>query len=128
MYTLSVSRTFEAFHYLIGGDWGDENRRHSHLYKVDAILSGNRLDRHGYLLDIVDLETRLDALVAFFSGQTLNDLAPFAGLNPSIEHFARIFLHMLIEPPDGIDTGMISRVQVRIWENDIAWAAFEQSL
>ena len=128
MYTLSVSRSFEAFHYLVGGDWGDENIRHAHLYKVDAALSGDRLDRHGYLLDIVDLETRLDALVAGFKGQTLNDLSPFAGLNPSIEHFARIFLEMLVAPPDGIRTPTVSHIRVRIWENDIAWASFEKSL
>ena len=78
------------------GDWGSENQRHSHHYQVEVELAGRRLDEHGYLVDIVDIETHLDALVAYiYRDQILNDLPEFAGLNPSIEHFARIFCRQL---------------------------------
>ena len=121
MYTVAVKRDFVAQHYLVGGDWGPENQRHSHHYQVEVQLSGPGLDEHGYLVDIVDIETHLDALVAHYQDRTLNDLPEFAGLNPSIEHFARIFLKQLKER---IKAATLQAVQVKIWETGIAWAAY----
>jgi 6-pyruvoyltetrahydropterin/6-carboxytetrahydropterin synthase len=53
----------------------------------------------------------------------LNDLPDFAGVNPSIEHFARIICTALSER---IKAPNLSAFQVKIWENEIAWAAFRQ--
>jgi 6-pyruvoyltetrahydropterin/6-carboxytetrahydropterin synthase len=123
MYTIAVQRDFIARHYLIGGDWGPENHLHSHHYQVEVRLQGAALDRHGYLVDIVDIEQSLDALVATFRDQTLNELPDFAGLNPSIEHFARIFCQAFSAR---IQAGNIAVVAVKIWENAIAWAEYRQ--
>jgi 6-pyruvoyltetrahydropterin/6-carboxytetrahydropterin synthase len=122
MYTLAIKRDFVAQHYLVGGDWGSENQRHSHHYQVEVQLSGKTLDRHGYLVDIVALEAHLEELVAYFRDQMLNDLPEFAGLNPSIEHFARILCQEL----SSRTRGPFNAVTVKIWENDIAWAAYRQ--
>lgn len=124
MYTVAVKRDFVAQHYLIGGDWGAENQLHSHHYIVEVQLEGATLDRHGYLLDIVDIERYLDALAARYRDKTLNDLTEFAGLNPSIEHFSRIFCETFSA---GVRADNISVVTVKIWENDIAWAAYRLS-
>ncbi len=121
MYTVAVKRDFVGQHYLIGGDWGAENERHSHHYAVEVQLEGETLDRHGYLVDIVDIERHLEMLVARYRDRTLNDLPEFAGLNPSIEHFSRIFCSQMAER---IDAPNISAVTVVLWENDIAWASF----
>jgi 6-pyruvoyltetrahydropterin/6-carboxytetrahydropterin synthase len=123
MYTIAVQRDFIAQHYLIGGEWGPENHLHSHHYQVEVQLQGAALDRHGYLVDIVDIEQSLDALVATFRDQTLNELPDFAGLNPSIEHFARIFCQAFSAR---IQAGNIAVVAVKIWENAIAWAEYRQ--
>lgn len=121
MYTVAVKRDFVAQHYLIGGDWGAENQLHSHHYQVELQLHGATLDRHGYLVDIVDIERHLDELVSSYRDQTLNDRPEFAGLNPSIEHFARTLCQAL---SDRINAPNISALTVRIWENDIAWASY----
>jgi len=123
MYTVAVSRDFVAQHFLIGGDWGAENEPHSHHYRVEAQLEGARLDAHGYLVDIVDIETQLEALVAHYRDQTLNDLPEFQGLNPSIEHFSRIFCRSL---SDRIQAPNLSAITLKMWENEIAWAAYRQ--
>ena len=123
MYTVAVQRDFIAQHYLIGGDWGLENKLHAHHYRIEVSLEGVVLDHHGYLVDIVDIECNLEALVARFRDQTLNDLPEFAGLNPSIEHFARIFCQAFVAK---IQAGNITAVSVKIWENEIAWAAFRE--
>lgn len=125
MYTVAVKRDFVAQHFLIGGDWGRENLPHSHHYQVEVQLRGSRLDQHGYLVDIVDIELNLDALAARYRDQMLNDLPEFEGLNPSIEHFARIFCEGLCEK---IQAATLGAVRVQIWENEIAWASFEMSV
>jgi len=121
-YTLAVKRDFVARHFLVGGDWGAENELHSHNYQVEVQLEGKILDEHGYLVDIVAVEAHLEELVAYYRDRTLNDLPEFAGLNPSIEHFARLLAQEVLsrvkEP--------LSAVRVKIWENDIAWAAYRE--
>jgi 6-pyruvoyltetrahydropterin/6-carboxytetrahydropterin synthase len=121
-YTLAVKRDFVARHYLVGGDWGAENELHSHHYQVEVQLEGKNLDEHGYLVDIVAVEAHLEELTAYYRDQTLNDLPEFAGLNPSIEHFARILGQELLSRV----TEPINAITAKIWENDIAWAAYRE--
>lgn len=125
MYTTAVKRNFVAQHFLIGGDWGVENSKHSHHYAVEVQLSGEALDQHGYMVDIVEITRALDEQCAYFRDRTLNDLPEFAGLNPSIEHLARIFCHAFVKR---IHAANLARVRVQIWENEIAWSAYESKL
>ena len=121
MYSLGVRREFIARHFLIGGDWGPENFPNSHHYILELVLEGNELDQHGYLVDIVDVEKHLDDVVGYYKEQMLNDKPEFAGLNPSIEHFARILAVTLNER---IKATNITGVKVVLWEHANAWAAY----
>jgi 6-pyruvoyltetrahydropterin/6-carboxytetrahydropterin synthase len=121
MYQVAVRRDFIAQHYLIGGDWGAENQKHSHHYVLELELAGRTLDAHGYLVDIVEIEHNLMQQVCYYRDHTLNDLPEFAGLNPSIEHFARILCEALSA---GIQAQNIARCSVRLWETESAWAAY----
>lgn len=121
MYTLGVRRDFIARHFLIGGDWGAENYPNSHHYVLELQLQGQELDQHGYLCDIVDVEKHLDDVVGYYKEQMLNDKPEFAGLNPSIEHFARILATSLSKR---IKADNISAIKVVLWENESAWAAY----
>jgi 6-pyruvoyltetrahydropterin/6-carboxytetrahydropterin synthase len=121
MYTLAVRRDFIARHFLIGGDWGPENDPNSHHYVLELRLKGAELDQHGYLCDIVDVEKHLDEVVAYYSEQMLNEKPEFEGLNPSIEHFARILAKALNER---IEAPNVTKLKVVLWENEIAWAAY----
>jgi len=121
MYTLGVRRDFIARHFLIGGDWGAENYPNSHHYVLELQLEGRELDQHGYLVDIVDVEKHLDEVVNHYREQMLNDKPEFAGLNPSLEHFARILATSL---SGRIKADNISALKVVLWENESAWAAY----
>jgi 6-pyruvoyltetrahydropterin/6-carboxytetrahydropterin synthase len=125
MYQLSLQRDFEARHYLIGGDWGMENVEHAHPYRIEWILEGGVLDEHGYLVDLVEVEGHLEATLRAFRGQTLNEQPEFAGLNPSLEHFARILATRLATV---LDRTRLTAHTVRLWESPSAWAAFQQRL
>lgn len=116
MYSLVVGRAFVAQHFLIGGDWGPENEWHSHHYKLEVTLEGQELDQHGFLVDIVDVEANLEKIVAEYKDKTLNELPAFAGLNPSIEHFARITCHQL---RDSIKADNLTALSVTVYEDDI---------
>lgn len=123
MYTVAVRRDFIARHKLVGADRGPENRPHAHHYVVEARLYGNRLDRNGYLLDICTIEGRMDELVAHFRDATLGELPEFEGLNPSLEHFARIFHRSLRQ---SINRESLTAMAVKLWENDLAWAEYRE--
>ena len=120
MYELSIQRDFIAQHFLIGGDWGPENQLHSHHYKLEVRISGPELNEHGYLLDIVDFSEHLEVIVGQYQDSTLNDLPEFEGLNPSIEHFARIVYQALA----GYIGKPSQHILVRLWEDDIGWASY----
>lgn len=124
MYSLGIRKDFIARHFLIGGDWGAENFPNSHHYILELQLEGAELDQHGYLVDIVEVEKHLDEVVSYYKEQMLNDKPEFAGLNPSIEHFARILATSLSERIQAVN---ISVVKVVLWENESAWAAFQVS-
>ena len=124
MHSLMVKKDFIASHYLIGGDWGNENLPHSHHYVLELVLGGQTLDGHNYLVDIVEVEKELGALVLRYKDKMINDLPEFKGQNPSIELFSRILCTTLAER---IADKRISSIAVTLWEHDSAWARFDIS-
>ncbi|MGR9107414.1 MAG: 6-pyruvoyl trahydropterin synthase family protein [Gammaproteobacteria bacterium] len=123
MYELAITRDFIAQHFLVGGDWGKENQRHSHHYRVEVRIEAAELDQHGYLLDIVDLETALAKILASFGDKTLNELEEFRNLNPSLERFARVIFNALLDELDF----EAEQLSVKLWENDTDWASYRAS-
>ena len=125
MFTLGIERRFIARHRMVGGDWGPENELHSHAYRLEVAVEGETLDRHGFLVDLVDLDRRLDGLIDQYRERILNELPAFAGLNPSLENFARILCTSLVAETKAAGFGAVT---VRLWESDSAWAAFREAL
>lgn len=125
MYRLGVRRRFVARHYLTGGDWGKENIKHSHNYQLELVLEKKELDRHGFLVDIVDVERHLDEVTASLQNQTLNALAMFADTNPSIERLATV-LHDIFTKR--LEQFYLEAITVTIWEDDIAWTSYREFL
>lgn len=121
MYRVAVIRDFIAQHYLIGGNWGAENKLHSHPYRLELELAGDVLDRHNYLVDIVEIESRLDEIIAIYKDKTLNDFPVFGKLNPSLEYFSQVLCQELNQ---GIKAPMIRCITVKLWENQNAWASY----
>ena len=121
-YAVAVRREFTARHFLIGGDWGAETQPHEHHYTVEIRLEGRQLDRHGYLIDIDAVTAALEEQVDCYRDKTLNSLPKFAGLNPSLEHLARIMGVALAESLDVHLQGLT----VRIWESEFAWAEYRK--
>lgn len=119
MYQLAISRTFIAQHYLVGGDWGKENDKHSHQYRVQVLIESDQLDQHGYLVDIVKLDEALSGVIEKFSDRSLNELDEFRNINPSLEHFSRIFWQALNN-----ELSLKATMVIKLWENENDWAAY----
>ncbi len=125
MYSLGVRREFSARHYLVGGDWGAENIEHPHRYRVELVLEARELDQHGFLVDIVLVERHLDEVIAGFQDKTLNALHTFCGVNPSIERLAFV-MHQALRGRLGEQR--LTALSVTIWEDDIAWTSYRETL
>ncbi|HOD36918.1 MAG TPA: 6-carboxytetrahydropterin synthase [Syntrophales bacterium] len=125
MYTLGIAKDFTARHYLVGGDWGVENKEHAHHYRIEVSLEGRDLDRHGYLVDLTDLEVNLEELIGGFRDRVLNHLPRLKGLNPSIERLARILCNELCSR---LQHGKALSLHVRVWENENAWASYRRDM
>jgi 6-pyruvoyltetrahydropterin/6-carboxytetrahydropterin synthase len=123
MYKLAVKKDFISQHFLVGGDWGPENQKHSHHYRLEIQLEGNALDNHGFLVDIVKIRNYLEQLISNYQDRTLNQLTEFKELNPSIENLARIFYQSLY--PSIRESG-ISALTVQVWEDEIAWVSYQE--
>lgn len=121
MYQLMVRRDFVAQHYLTVPDCGPENEWHSHHFDVEVLMEGDTLTENGYLVDIVEVEKVLDTLVDRYRDATLNDLPEFEDLNPSIEHFARLFCTSFCKQ---LDPERLRSTTVKIWEDENAWASY----
>lgn len=129
MYHIGLIRPFRAQHFLIGGDWGAENALHSHDYRVEWTLGGPELDRHGYLLDLLAVEAYLDEAVERVRDRTLNDLAEFRGINPSVERLARLLSDWLLAARPRWDPDLRQgQSLVKVWEHDTAWASWSEAL
>lgn len=121
-YTVGIVRDFVALHQLIGGDWGRENQRHSHHYRLEAVFEGHQLDRHGYLVDISVIEPRIDALVERYRDQMLNELPELEGKNPGLERFAAVIADGLVAGLGPLSATPVTAVTVKLWEHERAFA------
>ena len=125
MYSVSVSRTIVAQHFLTVPEPGAEGDCHSHQYTIDATVRGPELNEYGYLVDIDDLAGAMDILAEYYRDRILNDLPAFEGANPSAERFARAFGDRLLEH---LETDGLTELRIEIAEDDVARVAHERTL
>ncbi len=125
MYTVSVSRSFVAQHFLTVPDPGPEGELHSHRFTVSVRFKGPELGEYGYLVDIDAVIEALETTVGEFRDRTLNELPAFDGKNPSAEHLSRIVGDRLLEE---LTPEPATRLEVRVREDDVAWVSHERSL
>jgi 6-pyruvoyltetrahydropterin/6-carboxytetrahydropterin synthase len=122
MYEVTVVREFVAWHWLTVPDPGPEGERHAHTFTAEVTLRGPELNEYGYLADIDDVRAGLDAAVARYEDETMNDLPEFEGLNPSAERLARFLVERFDDATD-LDDGLDCRL--RLWEDDTAAVGYD---
>lgn len=116
MYTVTVSETFVAQHFLTVPDPGPEGDLHSHTFTAEVEFAGPDLGDYGYLLDIDDAVAAVEATAERYRDATLNDLPEIAG-NPSAERLAAAFGDRVAER---VDAPAVERLTVAVREDDVA--------
>ena len=91
---------------------------------MQAIFEGDRLDQHGYLLDIAEVEPRLDGIVARYRDRMLNEMPEMAartrrssGSRASADRVAQ-----------DLPAGNVSALTIKLWESDTAFATCRRAL
>lgn len=125
MYTVSVTRSFIAQHWLTVPDPGPEGTLHSHHFTAEVTFEGPELNEYGYLVDIDAVNKAVEATVAEFRDETLNELLAFEGRNPSAEHFARIFGDSLLTR---LQPETATRLKIKLQEDDVASVAHGRTI
>ncbi len=124
MYEISIIKNLIAQHYLENEE-GFESKRHSHNYKIEVILSGDKLNTNGYLVNFIKVEEIIDDAIEYFRDKTLNEIAEFTDINPSLENFSKIFCKRFITK---LSSTNINSVVIKIWESDNAWALYQEEI
>ena len=89
MFRLQIEDSFAAAHQLRGYRGKCENL-HGHNWRVRILVSVERLDGIGMLVDFGELKTILRRGLASLDHAFLNETPPFEKVNPTSENLARI--------------------------------------
>ena len=109
MFEVIVEDMFDAAHCLRGYQ-GNCERLHGHTYRARVYLRSKALDNAGMSIDFRKAKGELETVLSRLDHQYLNDLPPFAEVNPSAENLAK-FVY------DGMSKSFPGCVhQVTVWE------------
>ena len=127
MFSTGVSRPLRARHFLIG-DFGDESVPHSHPYRVELICSSATLDANGFSTDIAVMEEVLEEVLGEIDDVMLNELPFFADRQSSLEHLTLYLVAELRARLSERGAEPAEPLEIRIWENEFAWAGYREDL
>jgi 6-pyruvoyltetrahydropterin/6-carboxytetrahydropterin synthase len=117
-FEISTTRDFSAAHALRLYD-GSMEPVHGHNWRVSVVVSAQKLDAIGVVMDFHELERLVDVIVTPWHNRHLNEMAPFgAELNPSAENVA-LHVGRSLRLPAGV------RLEcVKVWETSMNSAIY----
>ncbi|MFW6291636.1 MAG: 6-pyruvoyl trahydropterin synthase family protein [Spirochaetota bacterium] len=127
MFTTGVSRPLRARHFLVG-DFGDESVPHAHPYRIELVCRSASLDSNGFSTDIAVMESVLEGVLAEIDDVLLNDLPYFARRQPSLENLALYLVEELRARLTARSASPTEPLEIRIWENEDAWAGYRETV
>ncbi|MCK9595196.1 MAG: 6-carboxytetrahydropterin synthase QueD [Candidatus Omnitrophica bacterium] len=118
MYKVKVEGVFSSAHNLRGYKGKCEDL-HGHNWRVEAVVSGDKLDKIGMLMDFKLLKERLNFLLETLDHKYLNKQKPFNKTNPTSENIARYIY-------DRLKLKVRDLRAVTVWENNTSCATYEE--
>ena len=113
-FEITTTRRFSAAHQLRLYD-GSLEPVHGHNWRVKVTVAAAALDSIGVVMDFHELERLLDAIMDPMHNRHLNELPPFARVNPSAENVA---LHVGSSMSNRELAPGVRLVSVEVWETD----------
>ncbi|MDR1535477.1 MAG: 6-carboxytetrahydropterin synthase QueD [Planctomycetota bacterium] len=121
MFQLRVEDYFASAHQLRDYRGKCENL-HGHNWRVGIVVSGERLDSLGMLVDFAVLKKILKRNLDRLDHSFLNRIPPFDSINPTSENLAEhIFALLSGELPAGAEM-----TSVTVWESDRCAAVYRR--
>jgi 6-pyruvoyl-tetrahydropterin synthase len=120
MYEVGLSKSFTAWHVMPGVP-GPEGTRHQHEYRLDVVVSREKLDEREMVVDIDVLQEVLDQVVGGIAGQDLERILPPEGTTVTVEYLARWAFDQI--SPE-IAAGGADDLAVRAWESPDAFGGY----
>lgn len=122
MYELKVITDFAAAHQLrnFGGEC---EKLHGHNWRIEVVLSGDRLNEAGLLVDFKDVKTAANKILEDLDHAYLNELPQFKDENPSSENIAAYLFQRLSSE---LNSGHLKVTKVTAWESDSACASYAE--
>ena len=120
MFELKVISDFAAAHQLRNFR-GNCEKLHGHNWKVEVILSGDKLNEAGLLIDFREVKEATDRILKELDHSFLNDLPQFKNENPSSENIAAYLFEKL---SGELNDNHLKITRVTAWESDSACASF----
>jgi len=118
MYSIKVESSFSAAHNLRGYR-GKCEELHGHNWKVEVVVSRDKLDKAGMLLDFKNLKIKLNKVLANLDHKYFNNIPYFKKVNPTSENIAKYIY-------DRLKAQVSSVKSVVVWENDTSSATYEE--
>lgn len=122
MYTLTVETKFASAHQLREYKGKCENL-HGHSWKVQVVVTAQSLNQLGLAMDFTDLKRLTNEIVNSLDHVCLNDLPPFADINPSSENISRWIFESL---KNKVAVYSVTLKAVTVWESETASATYTE--
>lgn len=113
--------TFRAAHKirLPDGSW---EPLHEHDWLLRIFVKTQQLDHNQLVVDFLDLQAHLQAVLAPYLNQNINDLPPFCdGISPTTEYLAWSFFEALAPR---LDDERVSLCRVELREAPTSWGIY----
>ena len=121
MYKIKVSSAFSAAHFLRGYK-GKCEALHGHNWKVEAVISSDKLDSLGLVMDFGEAKEKLDRILEELDHGLLNEREYFKKHNPTSEIIASYIFNQL--KPE--ISSLLTLEEVRVWEKETSCAVYQE--
>jgi 6-pyruvoyltetrahydropterin/6-carboxytetrahydropterin synthase len=120
VYQARIEAEFCAAHKIIAQQ-SKCSRLHGHNWKIEVIVSNDKLDKLGMVIDFYKLEEVTKKVIATLDHQNLNELKPFLNSNPTAEIIAEYIYLQLEKLLDNVNLK-----EVKVWETPNVWASYSK--
>lgn len=126
MFEIAVKSHFDSAHFLRGYE-GKCSNLHGHRWEVEAVVSGEKTDNCGMLMDFSILKKLLEKIVDQLDHRNICEIPPFDEINPTAEQLARYIYLSLRSALDETPGGKRCRLEkVTVWESPDCRASYRE--
>ena len=120
-----MARTFHALHQLEAEDPA-ERHEHSHDYRAELVVRGERLDENAMLVDLDVLGKALSDCLTELDSTDLDSFPAFVGRNTTVETVAE---HIWTHIRDQVGhKPALAGLRVTVYESADAWASVDRPI